>query len=401
METYTLFSLGALIGFIIHFTFHAVSPLIARRHKSVVNIFVAEKASATEKHSNKYSPKVFVPDILARWPWPRRINPHFAVVKEESVAWMESFGAFSPKAQHAFNRCDFSRLACLTYPMAKRDHIRPCCDFMSLVFVIDEYSDASEPSEVRKQKDVIMDALHNPHKPRPKGEWIGGEVARQFWELTIRNASKQSQKRFVATFDEYLEAVAQQAIDRSGHRIRDITSYFDIRRDTIGGKPAIALLELGLDIPDEVMSHPAIQEMALAAVDMISIGNDITSYNLEQSRGDDSHSIITIVMNEIGTDVNGAMLWAQDFHTKLEQKFHAAMAALPQWDEPLNSQVKEYCNGLGQWVRGNDDWEFEGGRYFGNRGVEIKEKRWMALMPKQRKNGTPEIGPVLVDSSQL
>ena len=50
---------------------------------------------------------------------------------------------------------------------------------MNLVFVIDEYSDVSEPSEVRKHKDVIMEALRNPHQPRPKGEWIGGEAARQ------------------------------------------------------------------------------------------------------------------------------------------------------------------------------------------------------------------------------
>jgi hypothetical protein len=51
---------------------------------------------------------------------------------------------------------------------------------MSLVFVIDEYSDVSEEGEVRQQKDVVMDALRHPYKPRPKGEWIGGEVTRQW-----------------------------------------------------------------------------------------------------------------------------------------------------------------------------------------------------------------------------
>ena len=59
------------------------------------------------------------------------------------------------------------------------EHARAGCDYVHLGFLIDEYSDRSTPSEVRKQKDVVMDALRNPHKPRPKGEWIGGEVARQ------------------------------------------------------------------------------------------------------------------------------------------------------------------------------------------------------------------------------
>ncbi|KAG6375715.1 hypothetical protein JVT61DRAFT_3291 [Boletus reticuloceps] len=83
-----------------------------------------------------------------------------------------------------------------------------------------------------------MDALRNPHKPRP----IGGEVARH------NPKSGSSRPSFV----EYLEAVVEQDIDRSGHRIRDIKGYLEIRRETIGAKAPFALLELALDIPDEV-----------------------------------------------------------------------------------------------------------------------------------------------------
>jgi Delta6-protoilludene synthase len=50
---------------------------------------------------------------------------------------------------------------------------------MNLFFVFDEWSDVSDEHETRRQADSIMDALRNPHKPRPAGEWVGGEVARQ------------------------------------------------------------------------------------------------------------------------------------------------------------------------------------------------------------------------------
>lgn len=50
---------------------------------------------------------------------------------------------------------------------------------MNLFFVFDEWSDVSDAKETQQQADAIMDALRNPHKPRPKGEWIGGEVTRQ------------------------------------------------------------------------------------------------------------------------------------------------------------------------------------------------------------------------------
>ena len=65
----------------------------------------------------------------------------------------------------------------------------------------------------------------------------------------------------------------EQAIDRSGHRIRDIKSYFEVRRGSIAAKAAFAMMEQALDIPDEVMSHPVIQEMVLASADMIVIAN--------------------------------------------------------------------------------------------------------------------------------
>ena len=50
---------------------------------------------------------------------------------------------------------------------------------MNVVFVYDEYSDTSYEDEVQVMADVMMDALHNPHTPRPEGEWVGGEVTRQ------------------------------------------------------------------------------------------------------------------------------------------------------------------------------------------------------------------------------
>ena len=73
--------------------------------------------------------------------------------------------------------------------------------------------------------------------------------------------------------DEYLESVVQESIDKKDHRILDIKSYIDVRRRTCGAKPTFSIYELGLDIPDEVMAHPAMQEMILAAVDMGALSN--------------------------------------------------------------------------------------------------------------------------------
>lgn len=97
----------------------------------------------------------------------------------------------------------------------------------------------------------------------------------RFWEVAGRNASEGSQRRFITAFDECFGALVEEAIDRNlnKHRIRDVESYVDARRKTVGARPSFALLELALDIPDEVMSHAMIQEMSSASIDMIYIAN--------------------------------------------------------------------------------------------------------------------------------
>lgn len=50
---------------------------------------------------------------------------------------------------------------------------------MNLFFIIDEHSDVEDEHVVREMAGIIMDALRNPHKPRPEGEWVGGEATRQ------------------------------------------------------------------------------------------------------------------------------------------------------------------------------------------------------------------------------
>ena len=138
-----------------------------------------------------------IPNCLVSWPWPRHLNKHYPEVKAASAAWARSFGAFSPKAQYAYDRCDFSTflaphgynvcdlrdildlLASFAYPNHDAARLRTGCDMMNHFFYYDEFSDIASPEEVQVMAHVIMDALYNPQKPRPVDEWVGGEVTRQ------------------------------------------------------------------------------------------------------------------------------------------------------------------------------------------------------------------------------
>jgi hypothetical protein len=105
---------------------------------------------------------------------------------------------------------------------------------------------------------------------------------------------------------------------------------------------------------------------------------------VEQARGDDAHNIVTIVMHEQNIDIQGAMYWVYEYHKELEAKFLDIYEnKIPKFGEPVDAQLAQYVDGIGNWVRGNYQWSFETERYFGKKGPEIEETRWVALLPKE------------------
>ncbi|KIJ64878.1 hypothetical protein HYDPIDRAFT_175348 [Hydnomerulius pinastri MD-312] len=313
-----------------------------------------------------------LPDTLTQWPWTRHLNPHYKEVGASSSAWINGFKVMSAKGKKAFDKCNFKQL-------------RACCDMMHLFFVFDELSDCESAPVVHQQASIIMDALRNPYAPRPDGESPLGEITRQFWSRAIRFAKPTplTQERFIRSFEAYASAVAVQAEDRDLHLIRDIESYLTVRRDTIGTYPCFVLLELGMDIPEDVLDHPVIVDMERCITDIICIGNDVYSYNVEQARGDDGHNAVTVVMNDLGTDLHEALDWIGEYSAILEARFLDNIDLLPSWGEEIDAQVATYVNGLGNWARANEAWSFETPRYFGKDGLDIQKHRKVMLSPRR------------------
>ncbi|KAJ3766088.1 terpenoid synthase [Lentinula raphanica] len=321
-----------------------------------------------------------LPDLLRSFPWNRKLNSNYEKVKAESQAWFESFHAFSPKAQDAFNRCDFNLLAALAYPNASAEHLRICCDLMNLFFAFDEYTDVCDAQEARRLADIVMDGLRNPELPRPQDESVIGEITKQFWLLAKKTSVESAQRIFIESFDTYTTAVVAQAEDRVAHHLRaDVDSYLEIRRQTIGMEPSFVLLHLETELPEGFLSDPLVKHMTTLAIDMVLIANDIYSYNVEQARGDDGHNMVTIVMSRRSLNLDETLLWISDYYDNLVKSFQETYVALR---ERLASDTAiSYLEGMAYWVRANDCWSFEGERYFGKKGATIQKTRLVELLP--------------------
>ncbi|KAF4568086.1 terpene cyclase [Pleurotus pulmonarius] len=333
--------------------------------------------TSTTKHP---LPSHFIlPDLLDQWPFETEPNPHQEIV-DDSARWVESYKAFSPKAQDAFNRCNFGIFASLAYPRSEGTHYRAACDLMNLFFVFDEFSDAENGDVVRQQAADIMNALRYPDKIPAGGDSILGAMTRDYWKRTLEVSSKSSAERFIRNFDGYTDAVRQEAVDRDEGRERTIEEYMELRRGTIGVYPSFDYFLLEDDIPDEYIDHPAVASLALGAVDMTILANDVYSWNVEQCRGEDRHNLVAVAMREKGLSVQEAMDYVGTIYAGIRDKYVKEFNELPQFPEKHDKLVKDYCWHMGNWVTTNIKWSHFGERYFGKKGREILKHRTVEVM---------------------
>ena len=96
---------------------------------------------------------------------------------------------------------------------------------------------------------------------------------RRFWLRAVKFASEPAQRRFIRAFTDYVYGVIDEASDRTRGHIRGIADYFQLRRLTAGAYPSLFSVELGLEIPDEVMEHPALQSLVSLTADSIVLTN--------------------------------------------------------------------------------------------------------------------------------
>ena len=118
------------------------------------------------------------------------------------------------------------------------------------------------------------------------------------------------------------------------------------------------------------------------------------SYNIEQAAsGHSGHNIITVVMNEKGVDLNGALAWLGEYHGEVLSKFQARRRTLPSWGPGIDPDVEAFVERLGYWIRGMDCWSLETERYFGTKGAEIQKHRVVTLLPNAEK---ADLTPMMV-----
>ncbi|KAJ6580441.1 terpenoid synthase [Mycena vulgaris] len=326
-----------------------------------------------------------LPNTLRNWPWQRMIHPDCHVVKREHETWAAGFNVSSiPDVERARVAGGIGVLASHFYPIGTLYNLRSACDLMHTFFVIDEVTDKLDAAAAKSFCDTIFNAIQSPNRPPPERHAVEAAIAREFWQRASDTSPAACQERFITAWRMYLDGVVQQAACREINYICTVDEYLARRRHDVGTLPCYPFIEitLELDLPCEVMDHWAVVSITQDATDMVILGNDMCSYRKEIMANKADFNIVTVLMTQNQTDIAGAMQWISDRHDELVEHFLAIRDdilghrhGILSWGPKIDSQIEKYIDGLGRLVRGNDQWMFECGRYFGDEAHEIQLSR--------------------------
>lgn len=244
-----------------------------------------------------------LPDLRAACPLKfGAANPHYERAGTESRAWFSSQNILSGK-RDPIASCGYNELLCSrVYPYANYKEFRACCDFINLLYVIDDLTDEMNGEDAADACDMSYQSMVDPGfddvSPiaRMTREWVefiiiaifhlserSGVVISahfRFWNRFAAGAKPKCLYRFLGHFRNYNIAVTMEAERRGLGIILDLHRFIVHRRENSAMRVCLTMAEyiLGIELPDAVFEDAAFQSVYWAVVDMVCWSNVSTRH---------------------------------------------------------------------------------------------------------------------------
>ena len=310
---------------------------------------------------------------------------------------------------------DFDLLATMTMARCRSERMPAAVKLMVWFFAFDNFLD--EPAHMgadlqasQEMMDAVMNVFHNVvaveevgiikngDKPEIVGPMKGGnsvygsairvirESACDWWnEMRQLGMSMRQQYRFVSVFQRYLDSNTEQVAFRQSCEIPDLDTYKELRLHTSGCYVCSMMLEfaLGLDLADEIIEHPLLVALNVAAFSHVMFVNDIFSFRKELSDGDLMNLVPVLLWHNLGgmssicgggveavvrETVAQALALVRELDGECVRLVAEIRAAVrggngPLADEGAAAAVDKYVDGVSDWLSGNLRWHRISKRY--------------------------------------
>ncbi|EMD33366.1 hypothetical protein CERSUDRAFT_98482 [Gelatoporia subvermispora B] len=115
-------------------------------------------------------------------------------------------------------------------------------------------------------------------------------------------------------------------------------------------------------------------------IEAVSIeARDLYSFKKEYAAGHKVNSLVYILTEHNGVEIQDACSEAGFRYGELMDEFLANKALLPSWDAEIDGTVAAAVKCMEDWVVGSLHWSFETPRYFGDSKDEVKRTRLVQI----------------------
>ncbi|KZV64298.1 terpenoid synthase [Peniophora sp. CONT] len=339
----------------------------------------------TSNTSSELETSFRLPDLLdLSRPFTGATSPHYAQAAAESSAWIAQFtpSLFSGDDHTTFvlESKESELLISHAYPRAPYERFRTLCDYMNILFVLDEVCEKQDGAGARETGYRYLKSMHD-------ADWDDGSVIarmiKQFRARLLRSCGPRSFARLLQLSTDYVAAQTREAELRETKTVLDPESFRIVRRENSAIRLCLGLIEfsLGIDLPDEVFKDEEFMTLYWAVVDMVDLANDLYSYEREQYLGVADHNNITVVMRAYGMSLQDASTYLGEQYADMMRIYMDAkdhLMARSFGNEQLDVDVARYIEGMEFWPIGNINWSLETTRYF-SRPDEVKRTRLVVL----------------------
>ncbi|KAH8111225.1 terpenoid synthase [Phellopilus nigrolimitatus] len=310
------------------------------------------------------------------------VNPRYKEAGAESAAWISSYKLLGPDTRAFFDNLNSAIFVGCTYPYAGYNELKMSCDYLNLIFILEEITDVQSGADVRKTMDIHFRVL--------SGEPCDGSaLSRMSFDFRanfLKQFGTNNIDRFLSQHKSYADAVIVEADHRDKSALLCLDDYVFSRRENSSMRPCFTLIECCnyFHLPDEALEHPTIKRMHDATLDMLCWSNDVYSYNVEQARDRDAcFNVIPVIMKDKAYTLQEAVDYTGAHIQALLSQFIADKAALPSFGTAVDANLQKYINGLETWVTGNLRYSFTTPRYFGDDREEV-EKTLIVKLAERR-----------------
>jgi germacradienol/geosmin synthase len=322
-------------------------------------------------------------------PFTARTNPYLDQGRIHVKQWAQQMGLLDDAytawpdrwSQQKFDEADFCLWTAMTHPDVGLDELNLVTDWHVTLWFVDDlflplFQQNNDRQAARCQIHRLLDFLPIDGLPRP---YLVPEnpVERAFadlWPKTAPPMTPDWRRRFVCDIERFLHGVLWELdhLEQDGQDgVADPIEYIYARRE-FGGLPMTStLMEHGLgEIPEKVYRMRPFQSALRAFADIVSLHNDIVSYDREVAEGSISNNGVEVLRKALDCGLEHACGLLNQLLTARVRTLENTVGpdltrAMEEEDlpEPLPRRVTKYVQALKDATAGSYAWHTATGRF--------------------------------------